>query len=676
MSIILKTLLLAAISSALAAPTTAKVRQDDESCTKADIGSLFPIHKSCNDTQAHLIAHGLNETIGLVTVARDYVLQYSNSSKIYQKYFGDRPPYEVIGAYDMIINGNKSEVLFRCDNPDGNCDIPGYGGHWRGSNATGETVICDLSYDTRKSLDYMCMLGYTVATSPTNTFWASDLMHRLYHIPAMGWGYIEHFAEDYDEVLELAANETSTDSTHDSDTLQYFALEVYAYEVAVPGEGCPGNTTESEGSSATPTEPQTTSQTVSVPAGCHTHEGGELHCASSTTPEPASSTASAPADTRVKPRATPGYIYLYYDDDFLHFCWRPRSKSLHEPELDLIMVPSDGQFIPYKGASDRDPHPAKRATNGRIYLLKFASSPARHLFWLQSRSQHPQQDQSWFSERDLKLGAIVNAMLQGEDVDVQEELASAPNGDRGPEPDDDETMEDIEGTNHDHTHHPGGSGGPGPDATGGDFREEGEQSREGGADGGRAVTAGAFDAGSIIQNFINSIPGGSQQQPAQAKLFTTLQDLLATSSTIAWVDSKSVGDEEVDNLLQFLPPQLAGLTARAANPDMEDEIDEETEAALVSTLSLDLKKDILRRVLRSPQFIQSLASLTIALRDGGLPTVSGALDIPVQNNGYMRRGGVPLGGGEAVEAFVDGVKEAVKKKQQGQHGADDQMDTQ
>lgn len=171
------------------------------------------------------------------------------------------------------------------------------------------------------------------------------------------------------------------------------------------------------------------------------------------------------------------------------------------------------------------------------------------------------------------------------------------------------------------------------------------------------------------------MPGsGQQQQQAQGKLFTTLQDLLTTPSTIPWVDQESVGEEEVDSLLQFLPPQLQALAARAANPDMEDEIDEETEAALVSTLSLDQKKDILRRVLRSPQFIQSLASLTIALRDGGLPTVSGALNIPVKNGGYMRRGGVPLGGGEAVEAFIDGVKDVVKKQEEG--GDDDQMDTQ
>ncbi|RMZ82563.1 hypothetical protein DV738_g1470, partial [Chaetothyriales sp. CBS 135597] len=620
MSILLKTLLLTAVSGVLAAPTAISPRTDYAN-TDGGVGSPFPLHKSCNTTQAHLLAKGLNETIELVTVARDHVLKYANKSELYRKFFGNRPPYEVIGAYELVINGDKSDVLFRCDNPDGNCVFPDWGGHWRGENGSSETVICDLSYQTRKTLDYMCMLGYTVSGAPANTFWASDLLHRLFHLPSMGWEYVEHYADDYAEVIDLAANETSSESTHDSDTLQFFALEVYAHEIAVPGIGCAG-TTQPEASDAVATS-QTSSEaasSTSATAESSTPAAAATSSAAVSVSSDATETSTGGAGTKVKPRSTPGYIYLYHDDDFLHFCWRPRTKPLDDPELDLIMVPSDGQFTPYQAASDRDPHPAKRATNGRIFLLKFASSPARHLFWLQSRSQHPQQDQSWFSPRDLKLGAIVNAFLQGEDVDVREELAGASNGHRGPEHDDDETMEDIEGTNHDHAYHASGSGGAGPDATGGDIREEGEQSREGGADGGRAASAGAFDANT-------------------------------------WVNSQSVGEEEVDSLLQFLPPQLAGLAARAANPDMEDEIDEETEAALVSTLSLDQKKDILRRVLRSPQFVQSLASLTIALRDGGLPTVSGALGIPVKNNGYMRRGGVPLGGGEAVEAFVDGVKE-------------------
>jgi hypothetical protein len=85
----------------------------------------------------------------------------------------------------------------------------------------------------------MCALGYTVAGSDTNTFFASDLIHRLYHIPSFGEGHVEHFMDDYAGVLEQAKVNSSR-ATHDSDTLQYFALEVYAYDIAVPGEGCPG----------------------------------------------------------------------------------------------------------------------------------------------------------------------------------------------------------------------------------------------------------------------------------------------------------------------------------------------------------------------------------------------------------------------------------------------------
>lgn len=189
---------------------------------------------------------------------------------------------------------------------------------------------------------------------------------------------------------------------------------------------------------------------------------------------------------KVKPLATPGYIYLYSEDDIMHFCWRSRSAQLEEPELDLLMFPTDGSFVPYEPTSSENPSNPKRPTNGRIYVLKFSSSSQRHLFWLQSKSQHPNGDAAWFSARDLKLGQIVNNLLQGEEVDVQQAIAELPSDHDRNDDDEDETMEDVEGTNHDNSHHRGGSGGAGPDATGGDIREEGEQSREGGADGGRA----------------------------------------------------------------------------------------------------------------------------------------------------------------------------------------------
>lgn len=86
------------------------------------------------------------------------------------------------------------------------------------------------------------------------------------------------------------------------------------------------------------------------------------------------------------------------------------------------------------------------------------------------------------------MGQIVNTLLQGEDIDVQQAMANLPSDQSGRDRDDDDdaTMEDVEGQNHDPQHHRGGSGGAGPDATGGDIREEGQEAREGGADGGRA----------------------------------------------------------------------------------------------------------------------------------------------------------------------------------------------
>ena len=140
----------------------------------------------------------------------------------------------------------------------------------------------------------MCGFGWDVATGATNFYWASDLLHRLLHIPAVGEGVVEHYAEDYESVLVLAETDSSL-SVRDSDTLQYFALEAYAHDIAIPGEGCPGRHTATSSGVASATESATAeaasitetasptlseepSATSAAAAECHTHTDGVVHC--------------------------------------------------------------------------------------------------------------------------------------------------------------------------------------------------------------------------------------------------------------------------------------------------------------------------------------------------------------------------------------------------------------
>ena len=149
------------------------------------------------------------------------------------------------------------------------------------------------------------------------------------------------------------------------------------------------------------------------------------------------------------------------------------------------------------------------------------------------------------------------------------------------------------------------------------------------------------------------------QSSVQAKAFTTFPELLPPATTIPVIDHAN--EAFVDHLLSHLPPQLLLLSQEVDDLSSADP-NSETAKAAMEALSLDQKREILRKVLRSPQFNQSLGSLTHAIRDGGLPSISEALGIPVENGGFLKRGGVPVGGGEAVEAFMKGVRDVVEKK--------------
>lgn len=147
------------------------------------------------------------------------------------------------------------------------CVQDGWRGHWRGENATEETVICDLSYIDRKYNEQFCAFGYNVVNSSPSYYFSTDLMHRLFHLPSIGLGKIGHFADDHADCVNLAKT-NGTAAVYNTHSLQYFANHVYAVEVAEGGEGCIGEYDSSGIVAPTTTSAAAASGTSSAAASC------------------------------------------------------------------------------------------------------------------------------------------------------------------------------------------------------------------------------------------------------------------------------------------------------------------------------------------------------------------------------------------------------------------------
>jgi hypothetical protein len=99
--------------------------QQADSAWAAGATNEWPIHSSCNASQARQIRQGLAEAVELAEHAVAHILRWGNDSEIYRKYFGDAPAGEAVGWLEKVASGDRGAVLFRCDNPDGNCALEG-----------------------------------------------------------------------------------------------------------------------------------------------------------------------------------------------------------------------------------------------------------------------------------------------------------------------------------------------------------------------------------------------------------------------------------------------------------------------------------------------------------------------------------------------------------------------
>lgn len=175
-----------------------------------------------------------------------------------------------------------------------------------------------------------------------------------------------------------------------------------------------------------------------------------------------------------------------------------------------------------------------------------------------------------------------------------------------------------------------------------------------------------MNSGDVVQDFLRSlqqpgaIPGRANQSQAADEPFASLTELLDAETTTATLSSASPA--QIDRLCAHLPASIFLLAQESQGSLSSVEPTPERAQAAIEALSTEQKREIIQRVLRSPQLHQSLGSLTVALRDGGLPQISEALGSDAPNGGYIRGSSLPLGGDRAIEAFIEGIKKSAEKR--------------
>lgn len=248
-----------------------------ESTWTEDWKTTFEIHDSCTPVEANQLRQAFEETELLANHAKLHTLRNGNSSEFYRKYFGNAPIGEVVGNFEGIVSANTTGILFRCDDPDDKCNQDGWAGYWRGANNSDETNICPYSYENRLWLSQLCSQNFTVSESKNSLIWSADLLHRLWHTDKLGQQVIGHYADTYEECLELAKTNESL-AVRNSATLRLYALDVYAYDISIPGKGCTNPDTELSSKTTKSVLSTAAATSTTENKACHTHADGEVHC--------------------------------------------------------------------------------------------------------------------------------------------------------------------------------------------------------------------------------------------------------------------------------------------------------------------------------------------------------------------------------------------------------------
>ncbi len=117
----------------------------------------------------------------------------------------------------------------------------------------------------------------------------------------------------------------------------------------------------------------------------------------------------------------------------------------------------------------------------------------------------------------------------------------------------------------------------------------------------------------------------------------------------------NASEATLDQMLLNLPATILILAQESAAQidGMVEPSPAQAQAAL-EALSIDQKRQLLKRVLLSPQFSQGMGSLEQAIRDGGLENVAMALRVTLDRRAPANS--------DPLKVFMDGLKEDVMKE--------------
>ncbi|CCH44952.1 Major allergen [Wickerhamomyces ciferrii] len=200
---------------------------------------------NCNSTQTVQLKKYYKDLIEFSTIAKQNLLKNGGDDQVFKNWFGKGNPLTVLGIIDEVLEGNKDGVLYRCDDIDGDCaahptEWPGY--HRSSDDHSGETVICDLFFNSKHPIEKFCSEGDILTIKP-KTYAGIDLFHRFLHLSKINKGYYGEYAEEFKDLLDYAENNI-TFAVLNTDNILYYIAESYSLNLT-GSDSCLGNLSNS-----------------------------------------------------------------------------------------------------------------------------------------------------------------------------------------------------------------------------------------------------------------------------------------------------------------------------------------------------------------------------------------------------------------------------------------------